>query len=90
MNWIYDDDGRNAAGFRGKAGDCVARSIAIATRLPYREVYSLFERAGSARATYRRPALFGAEWRLPSNLSTSAGVAGLALGSEYEDRKSVV
>ena len=35
MNWVYDDGGRNAAGFRGKAGDCVARSIAIATRLPY-------------------------------------------------------
>jgi hypothetical protein len=41
MNWVYDDGGRNAAGFRGKAGDCVARSIAIATRLPYKHVYAL-------------------------------------------------
>jgi hypothetical protein len=41
MNWVYDDGGRNAAGSRGKAGDCGARSIAIVTRLPYRHVYVL-------------------------------------------------
>jgi hypothetical protein len=41
MNWVYDDGGRQAAGFRGKARDCVTRSIAIATRLPYRHVYEL-------------------------------------------------
>jgi hypothetical protein len=31
MNWVYDDGGRKAAGFRGKAGDCMTLSIAIAT-----------------------------------------------------------
>lgn len=36
---VYDDGGRAAAGFKGHAGDCVARSIAIATELDYREVY---------------------------------------------------
>jgi hypothetical protein len=41
MNWVYDDGGRKAAGFLGKAGDCVTRSIAIATRLPYSHVYAL-------------------------------------------------
>src|SRR5215471_10762282 len=35
-----DDGGRNAAGFRGTAGDCMTRSIAIAPRLPYRQVYA--------------------------------------------------
>jgi len=40
MNRVYDDGGRSAAGFRGKAGDCVARSIAVATRLPYKHVYA--------------------------------------------------
>ena len=46
MNWVYDDGGREAAGFRGDAGDCVTRAIAIATRRPYREVYDdLFEGA---------------------------------------------
>ena len=39
MKFVYDDGGREAAGFKGKTGDCVARSIAIATDLPYTIVY---------------------------------------------------
>ena len=39
MEFIYDDGGRAAAGFKGKTGDCVTRAIAIATGRPYREVY---------------------------------------------------
>lgn len=39
MEWIYDDGGRAAAGFKGDTGDCVCRSIAIATGKPYKEVY---------------------------------------------------
>ena len=34
-----NDGGRAAAGYKGKAGDCVVRSIAIATDLPYQAVY---------------------------------------------------
>ena len=30
-----NDGGRAAAGYKGQAGDCVVRSIAIATRMPY-------------------------------------------------------
>ena len=37
--WVYDDGGRAEAGFRGQTGDCVCRAVAIATGLPYREVY---------------------------------------------------
>ena len=37
--YVYDDGGRKAAGFKGGAGDCAARAIAIATGLPYRQVY---------------------------------------------------
>lgn len=37
--WLYDDGGRAAAGFKGATGDCVTRAIAIATGLPYRQVY---------------------------------------------------
>jgi hypothetical protein len=37
--WVPDDGGRAAAGYRGKAGDCVTRAIAIATGLPYQQVY---------------------------------------------------
>ena len=39
MNFVYDDGGRSAAGFKGHTGDCVVRAIAIATGLPYRSVY---------------------------------------------------
>lgn len=35
----YNDGGRASAGFKGTAGDCVVRAIAIATGLPYAEVY---------------------------------------------------
>ena len=34
-----NDGGRAAAGFVGGAGDCVVRSIAIATGLPYMQIY---------------------------------------------------
>lgn len=34
-----NDGGREAAGFKGGAGDCVVRSIAIAADLPYMQVY---------------------------------------------------
>ena len=34
-----NDGGREKAGFRGGAGDCVVRSIAIAAKLPYLQVY---------------------------------------------------
>jgi hypothetical protein len=39
MGFVYDDGGRHRAGFKGMAGDCVCRSIAIAAQLPYVEVY---------------------------------------------------
>jgi len=49
--WVYDDGGRKAAGFDGTTGDCVTRAIAIATGLPYREVYD----AINAAAAHERP-----------------------------------
>jgi hypothetical protein len=38
-HWQRNDGGRAAAGYRGDAGDCVVRAIAIATNRPYQEVY---------------------------------------------------
>jgi len=38
--FISNDGGRAAAGFLGQTGDCVTRSIAIATETPYLEVYN--------------------------------------------------
>jgi hypothetical protein len=47
IEFVNDDGGRAAAGlaleaggFKGKAGDCVARAVAIATGRPYAAVYS--------------------------------------------------
>jgi hypothetical protein len=39
MAFQFDDGGRKAAGYKGKTGDCVVRSVAIATGVPYQEVY---------------------------------------------------
>ena len=39
MKYVEDDGGRAEAGFRGQTGDCVTRSIAIATEQDYKEVY---------------------------------------------------
>jgi hypothetical protein len=34
-SWQYNDGSREAAGYRGEAGDCVVRAIAIATGMDY-------------------------------------------------------
>ena len=39
IDYRYDDGGREAAGYRGKTGDCVVRAIAICTGEDYRAVY---------------------------------------------------
>ena len=39
MKFQYNDGGRSAAGYKGDAGDCATRAIAIATGKPYQEVY---------------------------------------------------
>jgi len=40
MNYVYDDGGRKAAGYKGDTGDCVCRAIAIAGNKSYEEVYA--------------------------------------------------
>ena len=49
-----DDGGRAAAGYRGKAGDCVVRAIAIATQRPYQEICELVNRAATRERTGKR------------------------------------
>lgn len=44
MQFVFNDGGRVAAGFKGFARDCTVRAIAIATALPYMDVYdALFD-----------------------------------------------
>ena len=55
MQHVYNDGGREAAGFKGMTGDCVTRAIAIVTGLPYREVYdAINEEAKNERITKRK------------------------------------
>lgn len=39
MPFVYDDGGRAAAGYRGEAGDCACRAVAIVTGILYEDVY---------------------------------------------------
>lgn len=54
MQFEFDDGGRAAAGFKGNAGDCVCRSIAIETGLPYREVYDALNNMAEGERTGKR------------------------------------
>lgn len=54
MEFVYNDGGREDAGCKGKAGDCVARAIAIASGISYKDVYAVLAAGtGSQRATSR-------------------------------------
>lgn len=56
MKFQYNDGGRKAAGYQGQPGDCVCRSIAIATKMPYAYVYMLLnEHAQEQRISKRQP-----------------------------------
>ena len=49
-----NDGGRAMAGYKGEAGDCVVRSIAIVTGLPYQKIYDdLFKANEKFRNTSR-------------------------------------
>lgn len=54
MEWVFDDGGRAEAGFKGTTGDCVCRAIAIATQMPYKEVYDLINQYGKAERPSKR------------------------------------
>ncbi len=57
LNFQFNDGGRTAAGFKGGAGDCVVRSIAIATKLPYLQVYEDLRLANETYAQLRNDKL---------------------------------
>jgi len=52
-----DDGGRAAAGYKGQAGDCVVRSIAIVTKLPYQKIYDDLFKANEEFRTNSRTKL---------------------------------
>jgi len=54
VGFVYNDGGRKAAGYQGTTGDCVTRSIAIATGRPYQEVYDALNALAVTERTGRR------------------------------------
>lgn len=54
MKVVYHDGGRKDAGFKGKSGDCGCRAIAIATGLPYKQVYDMINEAAKSERISKR------------------------------------
>jgi hypothetical protein len=54
MKFQFNDGGRKAAGYRGRAGDCVVRSVAIATGISYQQVYDAINELGAVERTGKR------------------------------------
>jgi len=67
LDYSYNDGGRKDAGFKGIAGDCVTRSIAIASGVPYIDVYQALSKgmgsqSKSKGATARNGVSTGKKW----------------------------
>jgi len=45
MRFVFNDGGRKTAGFKGTAGDCGARAMAIALGMDYKVAYKLLAEA---------------------------------------------
>lgn len=58
-SFIYHDGGRAAAGYKGKAGDCVTRAIAIITGKPYQEIYDALANGNAFQRRGKRKRRFG-------------------------------
>lgn len=54
MDFVFHDGGRVSAGYKGRTGDCVTRSIAIATGKPYQEIYDALNRLAQAERRGKR------------------------------------
>ena len=70
MNWVYDDGGRAAAGYKGEASDCVCRAVAIASEQPYQVVYEAMNGAAALerltqgrRRSSARTGVWRATWK---------------------------
>lgn len=54
MTFQFNDGGRAAAGFKGQTGDCATRAAAIATGIPYQEVYDAINGAAQRERASKR------------------------------------
>ena len=54
MDFVYDDGGREEAGYKGYADDCACRAISIATGMPYKDVYTMINDYGKRERNSKR------------------------------------
>lgn len=54
MEFVFDDGGRKASGYKGFTGDCGVRAIAIATKRPYKEIYLAINEACKSEKLKKR------------------------------------
>ena len=59
MKFNYNDGGRELAGYKGKVGDCVCRSIAIATNQPYEKVWKILADGNANQKKTKRSNKYG-------------------------------
>ena len=87
LGFEINDGGREAAGFKGGAGDCVVRAIAIATQLPYMKIYEDLGNANAAYADNRNDKLarrLNAKGSSPRNGNHRNVFHGYILGHGFE------
>lgn len=73
MDFVWDDGGRAASGYVGLAGDCVTRSIAIATGTSYRDVYQSLGAASEKTPRNGVQASVAAEYLESRNWNRNSG-----------------
>jgi hypothetical protein len=54
MKFVYNDGGHKDAGWKGNAGDCATRALAIVTKRPYQEIYDQINLLGKFERTGKR------------------------------------
>lgn len=71
MKFVFNDGGRKDAGYKGGAGDCVTRAVAIATGQDYQTVYDALSdgmktqrktKRSSSKASARNGVTTGRKW----------------------------
>ena len=85
-----NDGGRADAGFRGQTRDCVCRAIAIATELPYEQVYVELRRLAKAHDENPRTGLVFSEVITGRITSLKVVVMARALADERGNFLGVV
>lgn len=74
MKYQYNDGGREVAGYKGTAGDCCTRSIAIATGKPYQEVYDAINKTAKSETKKKSSAREGVYTKTAKKYLASLGL----------------